>query len=53
MHAISNDNQEAKLIGGIQLKYGAAVATKRVKNLGDWSQAYWVYTKAVTFVFPH
>ena len=37
MHDISNDNQEAELIGGIQLKYGTAVATKKVKNLGDWS----------------
>lgn len=53
MHAVSNDNREVELIGGIQLKYGAAEAAKKVKNSGDWSQAFRVYTKAVTFVFPH
>ena len=53
MHAISNDNREVELIGGIQLKYGAAEAAKKVKNSGDWSQAFRVYTKAVVFVFPH
>ena len=53
MHAISNNNQEVELIGGIRLKYGAAEAAKKVKNSGDWSQAFQVYMKAVVFIFPH
>lgn len=53
MHAVSSDNREVELIGGIQLKYGAAEAAKKVRNSGDWSQAFRVYTKAVSFVFPH
>ena len=53
MHAISNDNREVKLIGGIQLKYGAAEAAKKVKNSGEWLQVFQVYTKAVVFIFPH
>ena len=53
MHAVSNDNREIEVIGGIQLKYGAAEAAKKVKNAGDWSQAFRVYAKAVAFVFPH
>ena len=40
MHAVSNDNREVKLIRGIQLKYGAAEAAKKVKNSGDWLQAF-------------
>ena len=53
MHAVSNDNWEVELIGGIQLKYGAAEAVKKVKNSGDWLQVFWVYMKAVILVFPH
>ena len=53
MHAISNNNQEVELIGGIQLKYGAAKAAKKVCNAGDWSQAFCIYSKAVSFIFPH
>ena len=53
MHAVSSDNQEVILIGGIQLKYGAAKVAKKVHNSGDWSQAFQVYTKVVSFVFPH
>ena len=26
---------------------------KKVRNSGDWSQVFQVYTKAVAFVFPH
>ena len=53
MHAVSNDNREIEVIGGIQLKYGAAEVAKKVKNAGDWSQVFCVYVKAVAFVFPH
>ena len=53
MHAVSNNNWEVKLIGGIQLKYGATEAAKKVHNAGDWSQAFCIYLKAVTFIFPH
>ena len=53
MHTISNNNREIKVIGGIQFKYGAAEAAKKVKNAGDWLQAFCVYMKAVAFVFPH
>ena len=52
MHTISNDNWEVELIGGIKLKYRATEAAKKVKNSGDWSQAFQVYTKAVTFRLP-
>ena len=53
MHAVSNNNWEVELIGGIQLKYGAAEAVKKVKNSGDWLQVFQVYMKAVILVFPH
>ena len=53
MHAISNNNREIEVIGGIQLKYGAAEVAKKVKNTGAWSQAFRVYAKAIMFVFPH
>ena len=53
MHTVSNDNQEVELIGGIQLKYGAAEVAKKVHNSRDWSQAFCIYMKAVSFVFPH
>ena len=53
MHTVSNDNREIKVIRGIQLKYRVAEVAKKVKNAGDWSQAFCVYVKAVMFVFPH
>ena len=53
MHAVSNDNREIEVIRGIQLKYRAAEAAKKVKNAGDWSQVFCMYAKAVTFIFPH
>ena len=53
MHAVSNDNWEVKRIGGIQLKYSDTEAAKKVHNAGDWSQAFHIYLKAVSFIFPH
>ena len=53
MHTGSNNNTEVEVIWGIQLKYRAAEAAKKVKNAGDWSQAFCVYAKAVAFIFPH
>ena len=34
--AISNDNREVEVIGGIQFKFGVAKASKHVKTSGDW-----------------
>ena len=53
MHTISNNNREVKLIRGIQLKYGATEVAKKVRNSGDWLQAFRIYMKAVSFVFSH
>lgn len=52
-HDISTDNREVEFLGGIQIKYGVTEAAKKVKNAGECSQAFRVYTKAVSFVFPH
>ena len=51
--AISNDNCDVEVIGGIQFKFGAARAAKQVKTSGDWFIAWNMYLKAVTFTFPH
>ena len=48
--AISNDNREVEVIGGIQFKFGVAKASKHVKTSGDrfitWNQ----YSKAVSLL---
>jgi hypothetical protein len=51
--AISSDNREVEVIGGLQLKFGAAKPAKQVKTSGDWFIAWRLYTQAVTFAFPH
>jgi hypothetical protein len=51
--AVSSDNREVEVVGGIQLKYGATKPTKHVKTSGDWFIAWRLYTQAATFVFPH
>ena len=53
MHAVYNNNREVEVIRGIQLKYGGVEAAEKVKNTGDWSQAFCMYTKAVAFIFYH
>jgi hypothetical protein len=51
--AVSNDNWDVEVVGGIQFKFGAARASKHVKTSGDWFIAWNIYTKAVAFAFPH
>jgi hypothetical protein len=51
--AVSSDNRETKVVGGIQFKYGAAKAIKQVKTSGDWFIAWGLYTQAAVFAFPH
>jgi hypothetical protein len=51
--AVSSDNREVEVIGGIQFKFGAARASKHVKSSGDWFIAWNLYSKAVSFAFPH
>jgi hypothetical protein len=51
--AVSNDNREVEVVGGIQFKFGATTAVKKVKTAGDWFIAWGIYTKALVFVFSH
>jgi hypothetical protein len=51
--AISNDNRDIEVVGGIQFKFGAARPIKHVKTSGDWFIAWAMYSKAVAFAFPH
>ena len=51
--AVSSDNREIEVVGGIQFKFGAAKASKHVKTSGDWFIAWNMYSKAVSFAFPH
>ena len=49
---ISNNNQEIEYLGIIVIKYGVAEAAKKVRNTREWTQAFRVYTKVVSFIFP-
>ena len=51
--AVSGDNRDTEVIGGIQFKFGATRAVKQVKTSGDWFIAWGLYTKAASFAFPH
>ena len=51
--AVLNDNRDVEVVGGIQFKFGATRAAKQVKTSGDWFIAWNMYSKAVTFAFPH
>jgi hypothetical protein len=51
--AVSNDNWDVEVVGGIQFKFGAARASKHVKTSGDWFIVWDMYAKAVMFAFPH
>ena len=51
--AVSNDNREVEVVGGIQFKFGAAKASEHVKTSGDWLITWNQYSKAVSFAFPH
>ena len=50
---VSSDNREVEVVGGIQFKFSAAKASKHVKTSGDWFIAWNMYSKAVSFAFPH
>jgi hypothetical protein len=50
---VTSDNWNVKVIGGIQLKFGASKAVKQVTTSGDWFIAWGLYTQAATFAFPH
>jgi hypothetical protein len=51
--AVSSDNRDVEVVGGIQFKFGASKAVKQVKTSGDWFIAWGLYTQAATFAFPH
>jgi hypothetical protein len=51
--AVSSDNRDVEVIGGLQLKFGAAKPAKQVKTSGDWFIAWRLYTQAIAFAFPH
>lgn len=51
--AVSSDNREVEIIGGLQFKFGAAKPAKQVRTSGDWFIAWRLYTQAITFAFPH
>jgi hypothetical protein len=51
--AVSSDNRDVEVVGGIQFKFGAVKAIKQVRTSGDWFIAWGLYTQAAAFVFPH
>jgi len=51
--AVTSDNREVEVVGGIQFKFGASKAVKQVKTAGDWFIAWGIFTQAAAFVFPH
>ncbi|KIM72975.1 hypothetical protein PILCRDRAFT_15638 [Piloderma croceum F 1598] len=51
--AVSSDNRETEIVGGIQFKFGAAKPVKQVKTSGEWFIAWGIYTQAAVFTFPH
>ena len=51
--AVSSDNREVEVVGGIQFKFGATKAVKQVKTSGEWFIAWGLYTQVATFAFPH
>jgi hypothetical protein len=51
--AISCDNREVEVVGGIQFKFGTVKPSKQVRTSGDWFIAWRLYTQAVAFAFPH
>jgi hypothetical protein len=51
--AVSSDNCEVKIVGGIQFKFSATKPIKQVKTSGDWFIAWRLYMKAAMFAFPH
>jgi len=50
--AVSSDNCEVKVVGGIQFKFGTSKAVKQVKTAGDWFIAWGLYMQAAAFAFP-
>jgi hypothetical protein len=51
--AVTNDNREIELLGGMEFKFGVAKAVKQVKTSGDWFIAWGIYSKAAVYIFPH
>jgi hypothetical protein len=51
--AVTNDNREVELLGGMEVKFGVTKPVKQVKTSGDWFIAWGNYTQAAVYVFPH
>lgn len=51
--AITNDNREVELLGGMEFKFSVAKPIKQVKTSGDWFITWGIYSRAITFVFLH
>ena len=51
--AVTNDNREIELLGGMEVKFRVAKPVKQVKSSGDWFIAWGIYSKAALYVFPH
>ena len=51
--AITSDNREVELLGGMEVKFGIAKPIKHVKTSGDWFIAWGSYMNAACYVFPH
>jgi len=51
--AVSSDNRDIEVVGGIQFKFGTTKPVKQVKTSGDWFITWGLYTQAATFAFPH
>ena len=51
--AVTNDNREIELVGGMELKFGVAKPVKQVKTSGDWFIAWGIYSGAAAYIFPY
>ena len=51
--AVSSDNCEVEVVGGIQFKFGTSKAVKQVKTSGKWFIAWGLHMQAAAFAFPH
>ena len=45
---VSGDNQDTKVVGTIQFKFGAAKAVKQVKTSGDWFIVWGLYMQVAS-----
>ncbi|KIM84815.1 hypothetical protein PILCRDRAFT_67120, partial [Piloderma croceum F 1598] len=51
--AITNDNREVELFGGMEVKFEVSKPVKQVKTSGDWFIAWGNYSRAAVYVFLH